>query len=61
VPRKWHHVIAQVLPRRVMLIVDGAVALDYRDLEVLKDPDTAGLCAWSGGRFDNVKIYTAKP
>ena len=60
-PRKWQHVVAQVLPRGVMLIVDGTVAINYRDRDVLKDPDTAGLCAWSGGRFDNVRIYTAKP
>jgi len=59
-PRTWHHVIAQVLPRGVMLVVDDTVALNYRDPHPPRGADTAGLCAWGAGRFDNVRIYTAK-
>lgn len=60
VPRKWHHVIAQVLANgRCQLIVDGHKAIDL----VRPCPRVAkypGLWVWGpGGEFDNVRLYTA--
>ncbi len=57
VPGKWSHVIAQVLRDRVQLIVDGRLALEYRDPHPARAADTAGLIAWSEAEFDNVVIY----
>jgi hypothetical protein len=58
---KRYHVIVQVLPGLVQLIVDGQIALDYHDPSVLTDPDTVGLYPWGEAEFDNVRIYTAAP
>ena len=52
-----HHVIMQIFKNVVQLVVDGRLALQYRDPKPVRDADTVGLCAWSQGRFDNVRIY----
>ena len=57
VPGRWHHVIAQVLPGRVQLVVDGQVALEYKDPAPVTDADMAGIIAWSEAEFDNLRIF----
>ena len=55
---KTHHVIAQVLPGRVQLIVDGKLSLDYRDPQPPTAPDTLTLYPWGDAQYGNVKVYT---
>ncbi len=62
---KWHHVAAQVvaLPEgaaAVELIVDGRLALRYKDPKGVTDAETPGLIAWSEGEFARVKVYQGK-
>jgi hypothetical protein len=59
---KVHHVVAQVIepagePAIVELLVDGRLAIRYKDLNPVTDADTPGLIAWSQGEFANVKVY----
>lgn len=61
VPGKVYHVIAQVLPSRVQLIVDGRMSIDVTEPRPLTDPDTLALYPWCEARYDNVKVYTAGP
>jgi hypothetical protein len=56
---KTHHVIAQVLPGRVQLIVDGKISLDYRDPKPPTDPETLTFYPWGDAQYGNVKVYTA--
>jgi hypothetical protein len=61
VPGQWHHVIAQILTDgRVQLLVDGKMALEYRDPKPLRKLETAGILAWGAGQFDWLKVYTAE-
>jgi hypothetical protein len=61
VPGQWHQVIAQVLPDgRVQVLVDGKMAMDYRDPKPIRNTDTAGILAWGAGEFDWIKVYTAE-
>ena len=56
--RRWHHIIAQVLPDRVQLIVDGKLVLDYEEPSPVKGADMIGFYAWLAAEFANVRIYT---
>jgi len=56
-PGRWHHVIGQVLPDRVQLVVDGKLALEYKDTKPVKSANMAGIIAWSDAEFDNLRIY----
>jgi len=58
-PGRWHHVIGQVLPDRLQLIVDGEPAMEYEEPEPLEGRRLPGIIAWSEGEFDNLRIYTA--
>jgi hypothetical protein len=58
---KTHHVIAQVLPDRVQLIVDGKLSIDYHEPKPLTEPDTLGLYPWGEAQYRNVKVYVAGP
>ncbi len=59
-PGRWYHVIAQVLPDRVQLIVDGEMALEYEENHPLDGRRLPGIIVWSEGEFDNVRIYAAQ-
>jgi len=59
-PGKTQRVIAQFIPPRAMLIVDGLVVLDYRDDRWLPGLDTLSVFSWTREQFDNVRVYTAK-
>ncbi len=59
-PNRPYHVIAQVLPRRVQMIVNGQMALDYADPAPVQDADSLGFYPWGEAQFDNVRIYTAR-
>ena len=59
---KTHHIAAQVIeptgqPATVELIVDGKLALRYKDPKPVTEADTPGLIAWSEGEFSNVRVY----
>ncbi|NLO74625.1 MAG: hypothetical protein GX100_11045 [candidate division WS1 bacterium] len=54
-----HHVIAQFVPPRAALIVDGKTVLEYKDEAWLPELNTLSLYTWGKARFDNVRIYTA--
>ncbi|MBT7165147.1 MAG: hypothetical protein HN904_20375, partial [Victivallales bacterium] len=61
IPDRWHHVIAQVLPDgRIQLLVDGKMALEYRDPKPIRAAETAGILAWGAGEFDWIRIYAAE-
>ena len=60
VANRWHHVIAQVLPTKVQLIVDGKLVLDYVDPAPVKAADTAGIITWYDAEIDNLRIYTGE-
>jgi hypothetical protein len=57
---KTHHIVAQVILSNVELIVDGKLALRFKDPKPVTDADTPGLIAWSEGEFSNVKVYQGK-
>jgi len=57
-PGRWYHVIAQVLPDRVQLYVDGDLALEYEERHPLDGKRLPGIITWSDGEFDNVRIYS---
>jgi len=59
-PGKTQRVIAQFIPPRAMLIVDGQVILDCRDDRWLPGLDTLSIFSWTREQFDNVRVYTAK-
>jgi hypothetical protein len=59
---KMHHIVAQVIappgqPATVELLVDGKLAIRYKDPQPVTDADTPGLIAWSEGEFDNVRVF----
>ncbi len=59
---KWHHVVAQFVPPKVMLLVDGKPAAEYEDKQWLANVDTFTFVgdAWSVPQIDNVRIYTTR-
>jgi len=59
-PEKWCHLMAQFVPPRCQLYVDGKLVLDYRDPAFLPGLDRIGLFTIGGHRFDNVRIYVRK-
>ena len=59
-PRRWHHVIAQVLTDRVQLIVDGKLILEYVDPAPVKGADTVGIYVWNPAEIANVRIYVGE-
>lgn len=57
-PGKWHHVVAQFAPPQARLVLDGKVALEYKDKQWLKGLDTLSLFAgWGPMQIDNVRVY----
>lgn len=59
-PGQWYHLIAQVLPDRVQLLVDGEPAMEYAEAHPLAGARLPGLLSWGEGEFDNVRIYVAR-
>lgn len=57
--RQWYHLIAQVLPDRVQLLIDGEPAMEYAEAHPLEGARLPGVLAWGEGEFDNVRIYGA--
>jgi len=43
----------------VQLYVDGDLALEYEESDPLEGKRLPGVITWSGGEFDNLRIYTA--
>jgi len=60
VPNQWHHVVGQVLLKKVQLIVDGKLVIEYVDPDPVRDADMAGIIAWFEAEIDNVRIYTGE-
>lgn len=58
-PGRTHHVTAQFIPPRVLLVVDGRLVLDHRDTHWLPGLDTLSLFGWTKETFDNLRIYTS--
>lgn len=59
---RTRHIVAQFSPKRILLVVDGVVSLDYKDEEWLRGLDTVSLMNGFGRDwFDNIRIYEAKP
>ena len=57
---KWQHLVAQFIPPKAQLFVDGQLALEYTDPQWLPNLDTLSLFAWPGpADFDNLRLYTA--
>jgi len=54
---KWCHVMAQFVPPRCQLYVDGKLVLDYQDPSFLPGLDRIGLFTLGNSRFDKVRIY----
>lgn len=58
---RTRHIIAQFSPKRILLVVDGEVSLDYTDPEWLEGLDAVSLMNGFGrDSFDNVRIYTVR-
>lgn len=57
--QKPHHVIAQFVPPRAALWVDGKPVLEYEDPNWLPNLDTLSVYTWGKVRFDNVRIHSA--
>ena len=60
VPNRWHHVVGQVLAKKVQLIVDGKLVIEYVDPDPVRNADMAGIIAWFEAEIDNVRIYTGE-
>lgn len=61
-PGKWHHVVAQFVPPKCTMILDGKMVLAYVDKKWLSNLDTFSFFTLAGPvHIDNVRIYTADP
>lgn len=59
---RTRHIIAQFSPKRILLVVDGEISLDFKDPEWIEGLDAVSLMNGFGkDTWDNVRIYTAKP
>ena len=58
---KWHHVIAQLLPRaRFQLIVDNRIAVQGKTSRMLTSAKHPGLWSWGKAEFDNLRIFAGR-
>ena len=58
VPNRWHHIVAQVLPDKAQLIVDGELVVEYIDSSPVTTADMAGFITWQDAEVEYVRIYT---
>jgi len=57
VPNRWHHIVAQVLPDKAQLIVDGELVVEYMDPDPVTTADMAGVITWRDAEIEYVRIY----
>ena len=57
---KWYHVMAQFVPPRCQLYLDGKLVLDYQDAAFLPGLDQLGLHCMPAQQFDNVRVYVQR-
>ena len=54
---KWYHVIAQFIPPRCQLFVEGKKVLEYEDRDWIAGLNEVALYSYPIHRFDNLRIY----
>ena len=58
---RWYHIIAQFVPPRCHLYLDGKLVLDYKDEAWIAGLNEVVLYSYPVHWFDNLRIYTVSP
>jgi len=57
---RWYHVVAQFVPGRCQLYLDGKLVIDYRDESWIEGLNEIALYSYPVHWFDNLRIYEVR-